>query len=186
MKYNLFVKGMVLLSSTILIADSCKKDSPPQEQLPPETHTGAYTFGCKVDGVVYKASGKDGLLAKQHVYYSYYSSDSTFNIGAGSIINQKFSININFKCSVLNSQCLLSNFPYKATFTDDSNGTVPGNSNTYSTNNFQTGNVVVKYFNGTFAPGNFGTIASGIFEMECINANGKIIKITEGRFDSGL
>ena len=81
MKYNLFVKGMVLLLSTILIASSCKKDSPPQEQLPPETHTGAYTFGCKVDGKIYTASGKGGLLSNQDMWYNIRASDSSINVG---------------------------------------------------------------------------------------------------------
>lgn len=39
----------------LLIQSSCKKDA-----LPPETATGANTFGCKVNGKVYTISGGDG------------------------------------------------------------------------------------------------------------------------------
>ena len=77
------------------------------------------------------------------------------------------------------------NIPLQAIFQDNSNGTIPGNSNRYETSDVHVGYAIVKYFNGTFRPGNDGSIASGTFEMECINSNGKIIHITEGRFDIG-
>jgi hypothetical protein len=55
----------LLLLSSIFISSSCTKNTPApaEEQLPPETHVGAYTFGCKVDGKIYTASGSGGLLA---------------------------------------------------------------------------------------------------------------------------
>ena len=74
---------------------------------------------------------------------------------------------------------------FRSSFQDNSNGTIPGNSNVYRTNNIYSGTANVKYFNGTFAPGNSGTIVSGTFQMDCVNANGKVIKITEGHFNIG-
>ena len=43
----------------LLTVAGCKKNKN-EEQLPPETHVGAFTFGCKVDGKIYTASGKIG------------------------------------------------------------------------------------------------------------------------------
>jgi hypothetical protein len=176
----------LLLLSSIFISSSCKKNTPApaEEQLPPETQIGAFTIGFKVDGVTYTAKGKGGLLANQHMYYSY-TSDSIFNVSAGSIDNKKFNIDIDFKGKFLNYESPLSVSPFKATFYDNFEGTVPGNSNTYYTNLNNTGKVIVKYFNGTFYPGNSGTIVSGIFQFDAINSNGKIIRITDGRFDLG-
>jgi hypothetical protein len=187
MKYNLFLTATMIMVSLLITSTGCKKNKQVKdtsEQLPPETQTGAYTFGCKVDGVIYKASGKDGLLAKQYVNYGYFSSDSSFIISASSIKDKKFTMNIAFKCRSVLTDCLISIYPYTANFIDNSNGTLPNNTNSYSTNKLHKGKAIIKYFNGTIAPGNFGTIASGVFEMEAVNSNGKVIKITEGRFDT--
>ncbi len=174
----------LILLCTILCAASCKKEEK-GPQLPPETHTGAYTFGCKVDGKIYTAKGQGGLLATQKVAYSYISSDSTFYLYAVNAIDNKFSISLQFKCFELNKNCILSQFPNQGIFQDDSNGTLPGTNNIYKTTTTSTGFVKIKYFDGTFSPGNFGTYVSGTFEMDAVNGNGKIIHITEGRFDAG-
>ncbi len=183
MKYNLFVKGIVLLLSTILIATSCKKDNPPQEQLPPETHTGAYTFGCKVDGKIYTASGKGGLLSNQFVNYSFYS-DTSIYISVGNTVS-KFNLDLTIKYTGVLGLHYTSLYPYEGIFKDNSNGTIPGNSNTYNTNNSLRATVNIKYFNGSIIPLYSGAILSGTFEMDAINGNGKVIHITEGRFDIG-
>ncbi|MBA3675300.1 MAG: hypothetical protein H0W75_10180 [Chitinophagaceae bacterium] len=53
---------------TFLTAASCKKPgSDNTDQLPPETTTGAMTFGCKVNGEVFiplDGRGKPGLIAQ--------------------------------------------------------------------------------------------------------------------------
>ena len=181
------VKLLLLIIACTTIFATCKKTNTTTDepQLPPETQTGAFTIGFKVDGVIYIAKGKGGLLADQHMYYSY-TNDSVFNIGAGSLKDKRFNIDITFKGYSLNYQSPLTISPFKATFYDNSNGTVSSNSNTFSTSLNNNGKVVVKYFNGTFYSGNSGTIVSGIFEFDAINSNGKIIKITEGRFDIGF
>lgn len=185
MKYNFVIIATAILLSTLLIASGCKKDkTTTEEQLPPETQTGAFTIGFKVDGKVYSAKGKGGLLADERVSYRYFS-DTTFYIEASKSIENKFSIFLTFKCFSINTQCLLKSFPYEANFQDNLNGTTPGGSNSYNTDINNNGFVRVKFFNGTFNPLTSGTIVSGIFEFNAINANGKIIRITEGRFDIG-
>ena len=47
------------------------------------------------------------------------------------------------------------------------------------------GKVNIKFCNGAIDPLRTGTIVSGTFEMEAVNANGQVIKITDGRFDIG-
>ena len=55
------------LFSLLLSASRCKKD---RFELPPETTTGANTFGCKVNGKVFvprSGNGRPGLFC-QYVY----------------------------------------------------------------------------------------------------------------------
>jgi hypothetical protein len=187
MKQNLFLIATTLMLTLLITVSSCKKDKEAEdntEKLPPETQTGAFTFGYKVDGVIYKASGKGGLLSNQFMYYNYLA-DSTFNISSGSAVDKKFNIDLTFKCTSLNSPCYMRIYPFKAIFQDNSNGTIPGNSNVYTTNDTYFGSAIIKYFNGTIYPGNSGNIVSGTFDLNLINANGKVIHITEGRFDIG-
>ena len=185
MRYNLVLIATALLLSTMLIASSCKKDKTPatEEQLPPETQTGAFTIGFKVDGKIYTAKGKGGLLANESVNHLFYS-DTAIRISASNI-NSKFNFSVTIKYSGFLGNHYTKEYPYLGLFTDNSNGTIPGNSNSYSTDSTLRASVNIKYFNGSISPLNEGTIISGTFEMDAKNANGKIIKITEGRFDIG-
>lgn len=48
------------LTVTVLTASMCKKKPvDPIDQLPPETQTGANTFGCLVNGEVFKPGGRN-------------------------------------------------------------------------------------------------------------------------------
>ena len=52
-----FRTTLYLLISVLLSASHCKKDKTPEDQLPPETQTGAGTFGCLVNGNVFIPKG---------------------------------------------------------------------------------------------------------------------------------
>jgi hypothetical protein len=168
----------LLLLSSIFISSSCTKNNPApaEEELPPETQTGANTFGCKVDGKIYTAKGKDGLLSTQYVFGGASNSQASFNIGASNT-NQKFnfSLTVNYVGSL--GILLTSAYPYEGNFQDNSNGTIPGGLNSFPTDSLNIGKINLKYLSSN--------IASGTFEMDAKNANGKIIHITEGRFDIG-
>ncbi|MEO9211310.1 MAG: hypothetical protein ABI208_09445 [Ginsengibacter sp.] len=170
----------------LLTAASCKKNNI-TEQLPPETHEGKFTFGCKVDGKIYTAQGKGGLLGFDHVYYVLGSSDNSISIGAGTSDNSKAKFNVFFKINYADKIgiYLMKIYPYEGIFYNDSDGTIPDGSNTFTTSEAHVGTVNIKYFNGSYNPYNKGTILSGTFEMDAVNAEGKVIHITEGRFDIG-
>ena len=56
-----------LLIATIFIFSQCKKNKDDEPQLPPETTTGAMTFGCKVNGKVFvpkDGGGRPGLFCQ--------------------------------------------------------------------------------------------------------------------------
>ena len=156
----------------------CKKTNTPDqgEQLPPETHTGAFTFGCKVDGKIYTSKGKGGLLANQYVNFNYLV-DSTINILVGNS-ESKFNLYIKMKYRGNLGQHTTLGYYRGGQFFDNSNGTISNSSNTCYTNDTLIGRINIKYF----SPNN---ILAGTFEMDAINDNGRIIRITEGRFDIG-
>jgi hypothetical protein len=181
-----YIKTITLLFlSSIFINSSCKKNNPApaEEQLPPETQTGAYTFGCKVDGVIYTAKGKGSFLSSQSTNFSIRASDSAIFISA--VNSSKFNFDITIKFLGSYGLYYTNDYPYYGKFQDNSNGTIPGNSNSYETDSSNFGKVNIKYFNGTLNPVQPGNILAGTFEMNAKNANGKIIHITEGRFDIG-
>ena len=168
----------------ILSASSCKKNKT-SEQLPPETRDGKFTFGCKVNGTIFTSRGQEGLFADQFVSYSFNSIDSIIYISAK---NSKtgFNFDLTIKYSGKPGQYLMKGYPYRGIFNNFSNGTtIPDNDNEFTTNENFTGVINVTFFNGTFNPYSIGTILSGTFEMEAINNEGKVIHITEGRFDIG-
>jgi hypothetical protein len=169
---------------TLLTSASCKKTST-QQQLPPETHEGKFTFGCKVDGKIYTASGKDGLLTSQYVSYGLISSDSSIYISARNTNNPNFGLTMKIHYLGQIDSYIMKTYPYEGKFSDNSNGSIPGSSNTFTTTDNYNGSINIKYFNGSYSPYKEGTILSGTFEMEAINGEGKVIHITEGRFDIG-
>ncbi|MCU7693043.1 hypothetical protein ACFSPU_02200 [Haoranjiania flava] len=67
------MKIILLCSLALLLsAGSCKKSA--QNQLPPATQTGANTFGCKINGVVYKCRGlwdPRGIFQTDGIYFQY-------------------------------------------------------------------------------------------------------------------
>ena len=164
---NIFFITVIIAVNTILFGYSCKKTDKIKslEQLPPETQTGAFTFGCKVDGKIYTATGKGGLLADQFVNYRFYS-DTTIYISIGNTVS-KFNLEMNFKYTGVFG--IHNTLPNQGIYQDNSGGTIPGNSNTYYTNNVLYGKINIKYFNGSVIPLLAGNILAGTFEMDAIN-----------------
>lgn len=176
----------IIIISIIFTQASCKK--PNIENLPPETQEGLYTFGCKVDGKIYTSDGKGGgVLSNEHVFYHLYPADSSLSIFAGSTDNQKnkFDIFFTIKYDGNIGVYMMKTYPYEGIFNDNSNGTIPGASNTFTTSENYQGKINIKYFNGRIEPFYGGNILSGTFEMDAVNEEGKVIHITEGRFDIG-
>lgn len=52
-----------LLLTLFLLLIGCSTDSNPEDGLPPETHTGANTFGCLIDGKLYKPRCEEPSVA---------------------------------------------------------------------------------------------------------------------------
>jgi hypothetical protein len=162
---------------------NCKKDNTSEPQLPPETTTGAMTFGCKINGKVFvprDGRGKGGL-EPEYVYLGsgpgggwflnipatnwVGSPTEAFNIGTDSLLvtegnTYEFKLNSNFQ-----------------TIKGTAYASYKNGSDAYPKLNSETGSLFIKKFDLT------NRILSGTFFFTGTNTNGVKLSVTEGRFD---
>ncbi len=146
----------ISLVALLLTACGCTKDA--LNELPPATQTGADTFGCKINGVVYKCSGKwdpKSFLSLQGIYY--YQRQDYVHITAY-IYEPEESIFLNFNFD--------SNTGLYTEGITVNSGTVVPDSNSH---------IHITTYNSN--------VISGTFQMEIVFEDGEIWHITEGRFD---
>jgi|ERR1035437_6951454 hypothetical protein len=170
---------------TVLTASMCKKKPvDPIDQLPPETQTGANTFGCLVNGEVLIPKGSSLSGPNLACIYQYLITGTpagyTFALGA---TDKKDPCNIKtvgfgFDSVVMKRGIYLLRLR--------KNGQGGGavrmgmcnmTSNNFDTNESITGELNLKNFDEA------NQVASGTFWFNAINSNGDTIKVTNGRFD---
>lgn len=172
-------KLLLLAFSFVLLAGGCRKNKPknPVDELPPETQTGAMTFGCKVNGKVFvprDGRGKPGLFA-QYV-----------NLGSGA--------GGGWHLNLLAADEVPSN-SVGVHIVTDSLLVQEGNSYTFKN---QKGFAKVRYYVGlnsyivsaadsgqlTITKHNLSQrLLAGRFWFTATNANGEKVNVTDGRFD---
>lgn len=165
----------------ILTASQCRKNKPinPVDNLPPETQTGANTFGCLVDGNVFLPKGDpfggpikkaqyQFVNGKQGFGISAKNSNSTLVKGVG-IQGDSVSINVGtYNLADYNTNGILSGSYAEFQF---------GNINDFYTNTINRGQLIIKKFDTV------NQIVSGTFWFDAKNSSGQIVQIREGRFD---
>ncbi len=174
----------------MLSANSCKKNKNDSRselsKLPPETQTGANTFGCLVNGKAFLPKGPSlGPILSSYYQQIYGGSDGfVFQIAANdksngdnrySIVLLGDSIKIQGPQTIYikrNTKGNTSGAYYSSIF----NGTTFISDNYFSTD-FADGELVIKKFD------ELNQITSGTFWFNAIDNAGDTIKITEGRFD---
>jgi hypothetical protein len=173
------------LTLFVIVVGSCRKNKAPSnpiDQLPPETQTGANTFGCLVNGQPFKPGGTQlsgGSLQcnYQFVNNGYYfvligrnktESNLLRSVGVytdslqiheGNKLNLKVRIKGNPSGSYFKA---LSASQYVQYETDG---------------NPYTGELWIKKYDS------INQIVSGTFWFNAINTNGDTVKVTDGRFD---
>jgi hypothetical protein len=172
-----FMGGLILGMFTFSL---CKKDKY-DPQLPPETTTGAMTFGCKVNGEVFvprDGDGRPGLF----VEYAYLGSGS----GGGWFLNipavdyrSSLKRNINISTdSLLLTEGMIYEFKTtkgnaRAFYTE----TASWGLNIFPKIDSETGSLHIKKFDQT------NRVLAGTFFFVGTNSQGQKVNITEGRFD---
>jgi hypothetical protein len=172
---------------TITIAGKCRKDKTPLEQLPPETQTGANTFGCLVNGEVFKPGGAQlsgGSLSSNYQFLGDGPNGGYhFRLSAAKGSGNKqtavglFTDSLKIqggKQYILESE---ENGKAYAHYSNLGNGTSQ-NEWFYGTKkgSFE-GELLIRRLD------TINQIVSGTFWFDAVNANGQKVQIREGRFD---
>lgn len=109
------MKTTILIIITFFLLASCTKDNPTSSQLPPETQTGANTFGVTINGKVYIPRDPTGLnvggttprgISLSGLYSNNYNYSEIIIVDGASAIGFKLTIHIE-------NLDLLSNYPLK-------------------------------------------------------------------------
>lgn len=148
---------------------SCNK-----EKLPKATQAGRNTFGCKIDGIVFKPYYTGGLFNNVQVLGGGNNPDYGFGINA---TNQKTdqSIYIEFTYLTDPGTYQLRQYPYRGIYEA---GVQNANYGWYQTDSVNTGELIITRCD------NANGIYSGRFSFTCKDPNtGKIVRVTDGRFD---
>ncbi|MGI4870136.1 MAG: DUF6252 family protein [Janthinobacterium lividum] len=165
----------------LLLLTQCHKDDPdPLSQLPEATQTGANTFGCLVNGQVWRPGGNDGT-SNYSVYY-----DPTYAQGTLSVATYRLTGNgTDQQIISINSDSMRTTGAYKLK--------VLGHHQV----GFGDHRTRCDYFStdpGTYCKGSFtitrldykAGIVSGTFAFTLYKAGCDTVKVTQGRFDKHL
>ena len=174
---------ILIVLSFILLSSSCRKNKSdnPVDQLPPETQTGANTFGCLIDGQVFKPKGNPlaGPVIKAH--YQFVNGKQSFGISA-----RNSDGNIGKVVGIIGDSIAIAIGTFDLTFL--SAGKFRGGYSyidltmirpiQYETNEINRGQLIIKKFDMT------NQTVSGTFWFDALDSTtGKIVQIREGRFD---
>ena len=183
-------KNLLLLFflSLFLINSQCKKHKPidPLSQLPPETQTGANTFGCLVNGQAFVPKGPSlGPILSSYYQQIYSGPDGyVFQVAAydKSHGDDRYSILLlGDSLKIIGPQTIYIKGKIKgntsgAYYTSKFNGTIFINNDYFSTD-LTGGELIIKKFD------EINQIASGTFWFNALGNSGDTVKITNGRFD---
>ena len=162
---------------TVFTFSQCKKKTE-EPQLPPETTTGAMTFGCKVNGKVFvprDGRGKPGLYVQYVNLGAGVGGGWYLNIPATNWIpNPPEGVNIGTDSLIIAEggtyQFFKKKYGVASAFYQ--------NGNLYNTTDNNSGELKIKKFDSV------NRIISGTFFFTGTdNSNGQTVSITEGRFD---
>jgi len=174
----------VVLVFFFFTASKCKKDTggKPIDQLPPETQTGANTFGCLVNGQAFLpyesifSSSSATQCNYQFFNHKYYVVISGTNNGTNSV--QSVGVYTDsLKISEGQKYVLMNRINGNAS-ADYFWGASGGNNSLYRTNNYgKSGELFISKLDTN------NQIMSGTFWFNAVDKNGDSVKVTGGRFD---
>jgi hypothetical protein len=166
----------LLLFSSLLLNSKCRKE-PTEPQLPPETTTGAMTFGCKIDGKVFvpKGSFAGPALDAQYLFLGNGLGGGWFlNVGAANRID-----NPNTDIAIATDSLILLegiSYPLKK-MKGSAYGQFGSGILFYQMGVNDTGALFITKHDQT------QRILSGRFSFTASRLTGEKVKITDGRFD---
>jgi hypothetical protein len=179
------LNSLFILLITLFLFISCKKEKvSPIEQLPAATQEGKNTFGCLVNGNVFKPKGSFFGGANTECYYQYINSN---NINGYVFQVAGFRKEESRRVSMirLHGDDILLKEGETYQLLNQENTNMYGSyfiiSNPdvteYSTSTTSSGELKITHFD----PEKF--IVSGTFWFDAVNAKGEKVEVREGRFD---
>ena len=180
---NLFL----IIISFVLLSSSCKKSKPsnPIDQLPPETQTGANTFGCLVNGEVFKPGGAQLSGGSLSCNYQFLNGGYYFRLAAiyrNNTNGSGKSIGI-----ISDSLAIIEKEKFLLTVTR-SKGKISSGYSSYQTQPIiiyddysTTSNIIGELLINKLDTIN--QIVSGAFWFDAINGSGQKVEVRKGRFD---
>lgn len=169
------MKNLLFLALVCIGLLSCKDRDPDPNVLPEATQSGKNTAGAIVDGKVWVAKiaypdlNNGGVNA---TIYEYANGEYKLKIVLQQINNEGSSIGfyISDKIDITTTSYILANDNFRGTY---SYKTLED----YYTDNENTGILTITKFD------KINKIVSGVFTFKVKDSNGKIVTITDGRFD---
>ena len=144
------------------------------KDLPPLTHTGENMMACRVNGKVIIA-GQNVMNASGSVRFSSAPDNDLLYISC-EIPSPHYEIELSINYDdTLGVYPIINSYPYFGYFWDYTHSISPNDSNQFQPDKTHAGTVKVTY--------NDGSIIAGTFAMEAVNRRGKVVHITDGRFD---
>jgi hypothetical protein len=171
-----FIQFTIINLLPILFASCVKTPTPPSEpQLPPITNIGANTFGCKVNGVVYKTLVQPGFLINEGVTFSFVPNREELKISAiTKNPDGNFNIRIKLSSNLIGNHNANKIDPFD--FTTTNLGLARANDTLPAIVDITNGNTDLIIGSKT------GDILSGTFDIK-LSDGSTIYHLTEGRFD---
>jgi hypothetical protein len=167
----------------LFLLAACKKDN---YSLPPETQTGAGTFGCKIDGKVWVPNGSDGYSGQNtKCFYQFiYPSPVgyVFSIGAAKYDNDPLeSVQVSTDSIKL----------FQGITVPLGSGKLGESGKGIFSKLSSINSIDIKYKTSSIMKGELtftrfdevNLVASGTFWFDAIDPQGNVVHVTEGRFD---
>lgn len=174
------LNAVLILSCLSLCSLQCRKKS----GLPDETQNGKRTFGCTIDGAIFKTKGSLYVPAIKCDYEKIYPGEQGFsfrivgnNQGSNCAASWVAVFGDSIKIEQGNTYPLSEKKRGNFHGTYQRAGTCSGTSLPLETNMISSGEISFTRFDLE------NKIASGTFWFDVKDENGKTIKIKEGRFD---
>jgi len=172
------------LLSLLLLLVSCKKEKEkdPLSQLPPETQTGANTFGCLINGEIFKPGGAQLSGGSLQCNYQFVDKAYYFVL-IGRYRMKRVGNSVGLYADSLQIQ-KGQKYILKSRTMGNSSGTILLDKDlTYdrfvTDGSSYTGELWIKHFDTV------GQIASGTFWFDAVSETGEVVQVREGRFDMG-
>ncbi|SNR40926.1 DUF6252 family protein [Flavobacterium sp. ov086] len=177
------MRRLLSFFAILVVLYSCDKDGSilnDKDKLPAQTHTGANTVGCLVNGKVFLPHGKSGNTGV-NCFYQIEQGQHYFSLNFADYSNSKGELVALQTTKIDITEGAVYKLDKTFTTEPDFIGAAgiyePDFNNSFYTNTIQTGELKITHLDLS------KSIISGTFWFNAVNSKGEKVEIKEGRFD---